>query len=69
MNNKILSIHQLRGIAALLVVLFHFRGYLNGIYAQKDLGYILFGAGAFGVDLFFMISLLLHYQLEKKHRH
>lgn len=56
MNNKILSIHQLRGIAALLVVLFHFRGYLNGTYAQKDLGYILFGAGAFGVDLFFMIS-------------
>lgn len=43
-------------MAALFVVLFHFRGYLNGVYAQKDLGQILFGSGAFGVDLFFMIS-------------
>ena len=50
------SIHQLRGIAALLVVFFHFRFFLNDVYAQKDLGYILFGGGAFGVDLFFMIS-------------
>ncbi|EPP3960026.1 acyltransferase family protein [Enterobacter kobei] len=54
--NKIQSIHSLRGMAALFVVLFHFRGYLNGVYAQKDLGTILFGSGAFGVDLFFMIS-------------
>ncbi|RAY33797.1 acyltransferase, partial [Enterobacter kobei] len=54
--NKIQSIHLLRGMAALFVVLFHFRGYLNGVYAQKDLGTILFGSGAFGVDLFFMIS-------------
>lgn len=56
MNSKILSIHQLRGIAALMVVFFHFRGYLNGQYAQKDIGSILFNSGAFGVDLFFMIS-------------
>lgn len=56
MNNKIISIHYLRGIAGLCVVLFHFRGYLNGVYAQKDLGAILFNSGAFGVDLFFMIS-------------
>ncbi|MCT4705864.1 acyltransferase [Enterobacteriaceae bacterium H16N7] len=56
MNNKIISIHHLRGLAALLVVMFHFRGYLNGVYAQNDLGSMLFGAGAFGVDLFFMIS-------------
>lgn len=56
MNSKILSIHQLRGIAALMVVFFHFRGYLNGHYAQKDIGSILFNSAAFGVDLFFMIS-------------
>ncbi|HDR2752568.1 TPA: acyltransferase [Enterobacter asburiae] len=56
MNNKITSIHYLRGIAGLCVVFFHFRGYLNGVYAQKDLGLILFNSGAFGVDLFFMIS-------------
>ncbi|KAA0520056.1 acyltransferase [Enterobacter ludwigii] len=54
--DKIKSIHYLRGIAALIVVFFHFRGLLNGVYAQKDLGGILFGSGAFGVDLFFMIS-------------
>ncbi|EEW1799930.1 acyltransferase [Escherichia coli] len=56
MNNKIISIHYLRGIAALLVVFFHFRFYLNNVYAQHDLGTLLFGGGAFGVDLFFMIS-------------
>ena len=56
MNNKILLIHDLRGIAALLVVFFHFSIYLAGAYVQKDLGWILFGSGAFGVDLFFMIS-------------
>ncbi|MDH0356317.1 acyltransferase [Morganella sp. GD04133] len=53
---KIISIHHLRGIAALSVVFFHFRGILNNTYAQKDLGTILFGSGAFGVDMFFMIS-------------
>ncbi|EHN8835990.1 acyltransferase [Enterobacter hormaechei] len=56
MNNRIQSIHFLRGIAAVCVVLYHFKGYLNDVYAQKDLGQILFGSGAFGVDLFFMIS-------------
>ncbi|MBE4946364.1 acyltransferase [Enterobacter cloacae complex sp. P1B] len=53
---KIYSIHYLRGIAALFVVLFHFRGYLNNVYAQSNLGDLLFSKGAFGVDLFFVIS-------------
>lgn len=53
---KILSIHHLRGLAAMFVVFFHFRSILNNTYAQKDLGTILFGSGAFGVDMFFMIS-------------
>ncbi|HCR2141975.1 TPA: acyltransferase [Enterobacter kobei] len=56
MNNKINSIHLLRGLAGIFVVFYHFRGYLNGVYVQRDLGQILFGSAAFGVDLFFMIS-------------
>lgn len=54
--NKIQSIHLLRGVAVLFVVLYHFKGYLNDVYVQRDLGQILFGSGGFGVDLFFMIS-------------
>lgn len=46
----------MRGLAAMLVVFFHFRSFLDNVYVQKNLGNILFGAGAFGVDLFFMIS-------------
>ena len=38
------------------VVAFHLRSNLNGVYAQKDLGYLLFSGGASGVDLFFIIS-------------
>ncbi|WP_294351754.1 acyltransferase [Providencia sp.] len=53
---KILSIHHLRGIAAISVIFFHFRSILNNTYVQQDLGTILFGSGAFGVDMFFMIS-------------
>ncbi|EJL90280.1 acyltransferase [Pantoea sp. GM01] len=57
MNNKVICVHHLRGIAALLVVFFHFRSFLDGVYTQNlDLGTKIFGAGAFGVDLFFMIS-------------
>lgn len=50
------SLQYLRGIAALLVVLYHARGELNNIYAQSNLGNILFNYGYIGVDLFFMIS-------------
>lgn len=64
---KVRSIHYLRGMAALLVVFFHFRFYLNGVYAQKDLGTLLFGGGAFGVDLFFIISgFIIAMSTEKK---
>ncbi|HFS2043979.1 TPA: acyltransferase, partial [Escherichia coli] len=48
-TNKLDSIQVLRGIAVLLVIAFHFRVYLNGVYAQKDLGDILFGIGEVGV--------------------
>lgn len=53
---RIDSIHYLRGVAALLVVLYHFKGFLNGVYPIENLGNLLFGVGAFGVDLFFIIS-------------
>lgn len=52
----IFTIHYIRGIAALLVVLFHFRADLNKVYTQQDLGDLLFGSGMAGVDLFFIIS-------------
>lgn len=54
--SKINSIHYLRGAAAALVVLYHLRGSMNDVYSQKDLGDLLFSFGAFGVDLFFIIS-------------
>ncbi len=47
------TIQMLRGIAALLVVMFHIRGTLNGVYAQSNLGDLLFQSGSAGVDLFF----------------
>ncbi|EKF6775264.1 acyltransferase [Pseudomonas aeruginosa] len=50
------GIQYLRGIAALIVVLFHFRFVLDNVYAEKALGSNLFGGGAVGVDIFFMIS-------------
>lgn len=50
------SVHYLRGLAALLVVFFHFRYYLNDYYVHSHLGDLLFANGAFGVDLFFIIS-------------
>lgn len=50
------SLQYLRGVASLLVVLYHARGELNGVYAQSNLGDLLFSNGYIGVDLFFMIS-------------
>ncbi|NIF32124.1 acyltransferase [Enterobacter sp. Cy-643] len=52
----VLTIQMLRGIAALIVVMFHIRGTLNGVYAQSNLGDLLFLSGPAGVDLFFVIS-------------
>lgn len=55
-QKKLDSIQAMRGLAALLVVLFHCRVYLNGVYNQGNLGDILFSFGYLGVDLFFIIS-------------
>ena len=53
-KNTINSIQALRGIAALLVVGFHYREALNLTF--PTLGDTLFINGAIGVDLFFLIS-------------
>ncbi|WP_428943453.1 acyltransferase family protein [Pantoea sp. FN060301] len=62
----LLSVQYLRGIAAIMVVLYHFRANLNGIYAQKNLGDMLFGRGGVGVDLFFIVSgFIIAYSTQK----
>ncbi|EKP2047825.1 acyltransferase [Salmonella enterica] len=57
MNKRIESLQALRGIAAILVMLFHYRFYLRG---QDESGTTiwdaLFGWGIIGVDIFFIIS-------------
>lgn len=56
MKNKIESLQVLRGLAALAVVLYHYNLYLvpNGL--NREIPDKLFGWGAIGVDLFFVIS-------------
>jgi len=53
-KNRLDWIQAIRGIAALLVALFHVRYLFN--YEKLSMGDILFGSGAIGVDLFFVIS-------------
>ncbi|MBF7956254.1 acyltransferase family protein [Rahnella victoriana] len=55
-ESEILSLTYMRGFAALSIVIFHMRGYLNNIYLKTDLGDFLFDKLNFGVDLFFIIS-------------
>lgn len=52
-TNKLESIQALRGLAAMLVVMFHFRTDLALTFPVADRA---FGCGSIGVDLFFMIS-------------
>lgn len=56
MKNKIESIQILRGLAALSVVMFHYRFYLVPNGADFTIPNKLFGWGSIGVDLFFVIS-------------
>ncbi|QOV56270.1 acyltransferase (plasmid) [Serratia marcescens] len=53
-QDKLASVQALRGLAALAVMLFHFRWNINLSY--PNLGDQLFGWGAVGVDVFFIIS-------------
>jgi len=56
LRNKIESVQILRGLAALSVVLFHYRFYLVPDGANTDIPDMLFSWGSIGVDLFFVIS-------------
>lgn len=57
-QNKLNSIQALRGLAAMLVVMFHFRTDLALTFPVADRA---FGCGSIGVDLFFMISGFIAY--------
>jgi peptidoglycan/LPS O-acetylase OafA/YrhL len=65
---KILTIHYLRGLAALAVVLKHFGGHLNVL----EISWLneVFSFGHFGVDVFFVISgFVIVNTLEKNTAH
>ncbi|KAA5935116.1 acyltransferase [Pantoea sp. Bo_2] len=57
-TNKLESIQALRGLAAMLVVMFHFRTDLALTFPIADR---IFRYGSIGVDLFFMISGFIAY--------
>lgn len=67
MDRKLYSLQALRGIAALIVLLFHYRLYLRA----DDTGGIwdeLFGWGLIGVDIFFVISgFIMVYSTHRYH--
>lgn len=57
----------LRGMAAFLVMLFHYRGFMDGTYGKTNLSHVLFGNGDVGVDIFFVISgFIIVYSTTKK---
>ncbi|WP_393950395.1 acyltransferase family protein [Kluyvera intermedia] len=63
-NNKrteFLSVQALRALAAVLVMCFHFREYLN--HSFSGVGDLLFLNGDIGVDLFFLISGFIIYYI------
>lgn len=61
-QKKLNSIQSLRGLAAMLVVMFHFRTDLAQTFPIADR---IFGCGSIGVDLFFMISGFIVYYVIK----
>jgi len=54
--NKVITIHYLRGIASLLVVAYHNKTSGYEVLGNHNIFEYLFKGGAFGVDLFFIIS-------------
>ncbi|EIE3222533.1 acyltransferase [Salmonella enterica subsp. enterica serovar Typhimurium] len=55
-NGKLESLQILRGLAALSIVLYHYRFYMVPDKADMTIPNKLFGWGSIGVDLFFVIS-------------
>ena len=67
MKNKIDSIQILRGLAALAVVLFHYRFYLVPDGGDMTIPDSILGWGGIGVDLFFVISgFIIYYVADGK---
>jgi len=62
----VLSIQILRGVAAVLVMLYHYAHYLDSAGPGGDLGTRLFAGGYVGVDVFFFISgFIIVYSTER----
>lgn len=56
MNNRYLELDALRGIAALMVVFFHYSVRYGQIYGYPVEPFFAFDVGLYGVQLFFIIS-------------
>jgi exopolysaccharide production protein ExoZ len=64
MIKRIDSIQLIRGLAALMICLFHLKGLLNS--STSHFGTTYFGGGAIGVSLFFLISgFIIVYSTQK----
>ena len=55
-DRTLYSLQVLRGVAALMVVCFHYSYLLDGAFPGREIGRNLFGGGYSGVDVFFVIS-------------
>jgi exopolysaccharide production protein ExoZ len=68
---EVASIQVLRGLAAVLVMFYHYAHYLAATIPGRDIGNLLFAGGYAGVDVFFYISgFIIVYSTERKeHAH
>jgi exopolysaccharide production protein ExoZ len=55
-EKTVYSIQVLRGLAAVLVMFFHYSHYLKSVVPGADIGYQMFAGGYVGVDIFFIVS-------------
>lgn len=62
MNTRIQELDSLRGVAALLVVLYHFTTRYDLLYGHINYNYPSFYIGKFGVQLFFLLSGFVIYK-------
>jgi peptidoglycan/LPS O-acetylase OafA/YrhL len=56
MNNRIIGIDSLRGIAALVVVFYHYLYWYGKLYENQEVQFEIVKYGFLGVQLFFIIS-------------
>jgi exopolysaccharide production protein ExoZ len=68
-TRMVYSVQILRGIAALLVMFFHYAKYLKSTVPGADIGFDMFSGGYAGVDVFFIISgfIIVHSTEQKRH--